>query len=64
MAIFEQVIRLKFAQTMPFSKKVTRDTRVARCIFQNQNVKGFFYVAGEKKMTVGWHKIIHKTNSV
>ena len=37
---------------MKISKKVTRDTKVARDIFENRNVTGYFLCHGEKKNTV------------
>ena len=39
---------------MTISKKVTRDTKVARDIFENRNVTGYFLCHGEKKNT-DWH---------
>ena len=36
---------------MKISKKVTRDTKVARDIFENRNVTGYFLCHGEKKNT-------------
>ena len=34
---------------MTISKKVTRDTKVTRDIFENRNVTGYFLCHGEKK---------------
>ena len=51
MAIFEQVTRENFEQPVKISKKVTRDTKVTRDIFENRNVTGYFLRHGEKKNT-------------